>query len=120
MWKGEIGDKMYISLCGRLGIYLGNTPEILAKNPIAILNPFAVVGDKALKYEGDVRSATVMCLDEEPTTCLTLTKEHYQKLFMRQAIYDKILAFDFLFKCVTELFSHWTKSKIMILNEFME
>ena len=90
MWKGEKGDKMYISLGGRLGIYLGNTPGILARDPIAILNPFAVVGDKALKYEGDVRSATVKCLDEGSTTCLTLTKEHYQKLFMKQAIYNKI------------------------------
>ena len=83
MRKGEKGDKMYISLEGKLGIYLSNSIEALEQNPIAILNPFAVVGDKALKYEGDVRSATVKCLDAGITTCLTLTKEHYQKLFFK-------------------------------------
>ena len=48
MRKGEKGDKMYISLRGRLGIYLGSSEEILTRDPIATLNAFAVVGDKAL------------------------------------------------------------------------
>ena len=90
MRKGEKGDKMYVSLRGRLGIYLGSSVEILKRDPIAILNAFAVVGDKALKHEGDVRSATVKCLDEGHTTCLSLAKEHYQKLFLKQATFDKI------------------------------
>lgn len=29
MWKGDPGDKMYTSIKGRMGIYLGTTQEVL-------------------------------------------------------------------------------------------
>ena len=86
MNKGEKGDKMYINIRGRLGIYLDSKKETLESDPIAVLKHFSTVGDKALKYEGDVRSATVKCIDPGKTWCLTLTKEHYKKLFFRYAI----------------------------------
>ena len=77
MWKGDVGDKMYISIQGKLGIYLGNDKETLLGDPIAIVPEFTAIGEKALKKNTDVRSATVMCLDYGETKCLTLDKKHY-------------------------------------------
>ena len=111
---------MYINLQGRLGIYLDNDAKTLESDPVAILKPFSAVGDKALKYESFVRSAAVKCLDPGITRCLRLTKEHYKNLFMRYAIQIKIRSFEFLVKCVDELFQKWNKAKIMDLNESME
>jgi len=78
MWKGDPGDKMYISIKGRMGIYLGITQEVLASQPIAIVPEYTALGEKALKNDDDVRTATVMTLDAGITECLTLDKLSYQ------------------------------------------
>jgi len=49
MWKGEIGDKMYISIKGKFGIYLDNTHECLLNDPIAIIQEYTAIGERALK-----------------------------------------------------------------------
>lgn len=80
MWKGEIGDKMYISIKGKFGIYLDVTNECLNNDPVAVVPEYTAIGERALKNKNDVRTATVMCLDPGHTYCLTLDKESYQTL----------------------------------------
>tara|TARA_B110000285_G_scaffold211316_1_gene253903 strand:+ start:1730 stop:2002 length:273 start_codon:yes stop_codon:yes gene_type:complete len=80
MWKGDIGDKMYISIQGRFGIFLDNTEECLLNDPVAIIPEYTAIGERALKNQNDVRTATVVCLDPGHTSCLTLDKQSYQTL----------------------------------------
>lgn len=117
MWKGDPGDKMYISIKGRMGIYLGVTQEVLTSQPIAIVPEYTALGEKALKNDDDVRTATVMCLDGGMTECLTLDKESYQSLVNRSILIAKGFRYAFLIQYYDELFATWTKTKILDLNE---
>lgn len=81
MRKGDIGDKMYVIIQGHLGVYMKKNPIIAVDSPVAILGEFHVVGERALKNDNDIRSASVTCLeDSQPCVCLSLGKEDYQKL----------------------------------------
>ena len=84
------------------------------------MNRFSVVGNKALNEDNNVRTATVKCMDEGKTACLTLKKEDYKKLVLRQIIINKYQSFEFMVKCVPELFIQWNKSKIMDMNDSVE
>ena len=77
MRMGDLGDKMYFSIRGRLGIFLSKEVE---GDPVAVIPEFSTVGERALKSEDDRRSATVVCLDAGVTHCLSLTKKDYQRL----------------------------------------
>ena len=77
MYKGEVGDKMYISIQGKFGIYLDSSKESLLNDPVTVIPEFTAIGERALKNKNDVRSATVVCLDRGETLCLTLDKESY-------------------------------------------
>ena len=111
---GDLGDKMYFSIRGRLGIYLSKEVE---GDPIAVIPEFSTVGERALKNEDDRRSATVVCLDAGITHCLSLTKKDYQKLVYRSHLVAKGVRFAFLVKNIDSLFANWTKAKILDLNE---
>jgi hypothetical protein len=80
MYKGDVGDKMYISIQGKFGIYLDVTTECLLNDPVAVIPEYTAIGERALKKDEDVRTATVMCLDPGQTLCLTLDKQSYQTL----------------------------------------
>ena len=49
MRKGDIGDKMYISIKGKFGIYLDNTNECLLGDPVATIPEYTAIGERALK-----------------------------------------------------------------------
>lgn len=117
MWQGDPGDKMYISIKGRMGIYLGVTEEVLSNQPIAIVPEYTALGEKAIKNDADVRTATVMCLDGGITECLTLDKESYRSLVDRSILIAKGIRYAFLIQHYEELFATWTKTKILDLNE---
>jgi CRP-like cAMP-binding protein len=72
MKKGDIGNEMYVSIKGRLGIYLEDFD--LKKQPAHIVEEFNVVGEKSLEYSNVPRNATVVCLDEDETICLEITR----------------------------------------------
>lgn len=114
MRMGDLGDKMYFSIRGRLGIYLSKEVE---GDPVAVIPEFSTVGERALKNEDDRRSATVVCLDAGITHCLSLTKKNYQKLVYRSHLVAKGVRFEFLVKNIESLFANWTKAKILDLNE---
>jgi len=40
MKKGEKGDRMYVSMQGKLGIYLDVKPNLLTDEPIAVLGEY--------------------------------------------------------------------------------
>ena len=63
MLKGDVGDKMYISIQGTFGVYLDKS-EFLQNDPVAVIPEYTAIGERALKNQNDVRTATVMCLDE--------------------------------------------------------
>jgi CRP-like cAMP-binding protein len=77
MKKGEEGDKMYISFQGRLGVYLKDNFE---EEPIAWIQPFKAVGERALEKQGDRRTATIIAMDPGETICLALNKEDFAEL----------------------------------------
>ena len=56
-------------------------------------------------------------MDPGETICLALEKKDFQELVMRQLVLEKGKRFTFLVKNVTEIFSSWTKAKILGLNE---
>ena len=117
MRKGDIGDKMYISVKGRLGIFMSRKVDE-SKVPVAILPEMTAVGDRALRQDLDEkRSATVICIDEDETICLSLTKEDYQQLLGRQIIVAKGFRYTFLVKFLTEIFGEWSKAKILDIND---
>lgn len=80
MRKGEVGDRLFISIKGQLGVYVNDSPEDLKKDPIALIKEFRVVGERSLKYPQERRNATVVCMDRNDTICITLTREDYKKL----------------------------------------
>lgn len=129
MRMGDLGDKMYFSIRGRLGIFLSKEVE---GDPVAVIPEFSTVGERALKNEDDRRSATVVCLDAGVTHCLSLTKKDYQRLVyvstfisnlhcfhfnQRSHLVAKGVRFAFLVKDIDSLFANWTKAKILDLNE---
>ena len=79
--------------------------------------PFKAVGERALEKQGDLRTASIIAMDPGETICLALEKKDFQELVMRQLVLEKGKRFTFLVKNVTEIFSSWTKAKILGLNE---
>jgi CRP-like cAMP-binding protein len=71
MKKGDLGDKMYISFQGSLGVYLNDN---LDEHPIALIAPFKTVGERALERDGDRRTATIVAMDSGETITLALEK----------------------------------------------
>ena len=81
MHKGDLGDKMYVILRGQLGVYMKKNPIIKVDSPVAVLGQYHVVGERALKTDKDIRSASVAALEEGgKCICLSLGKQDYQKL----------------------------------------
>lgn len=76
MRKGDKGDKMYFSIIGKLGIFFEQYP-LYTNEPVTVLHPFKVVGERAIKNAVDRRSATVICLDNGETVCMSLMKDDY-------------------------------------------
>lgn len=77
MRKGDIGDNMYISIQGKLGVYLKDNFET---DPIAIIPTFKAMGERALEKPNDTRTATIIAMDEGETICLALNKEDFVDL----------------------------------------
>jgi signal-transduction protein with cAMP-binding, CBS, and nucleotidyltransferase domain len=104
MRKGEPGDRMYVLIKGRLGIYIDDSPYGLASDPIAVIEKFKAVGERALKHKDDRRSATVMCLDVGETVCLTLEKDDYKKLvYVSDPFFIEFYRDKYKFQKVTDL-----------------
>ena len=78
MRKGEIGNEMYVSIKGKLGVYLENFD--IKKRPAHIVEEFNVVGEKSLEYSNVPRNATIICLDPEDTICLEITRQDYKRI----------------------------------------
>ena len=78
MRKGEIGNEMYVSIQGKLAIYLEEYDK--NKQPAHIVEEFNVVGEKSLEYSNVPRNATVVCLDEGDTICLEITRKDYKRI----------------------------------------
>jgi len=116
MRKGDLGDKMYISVKGSLGVFIRRKVEPNSV-PVAIISEFTAVGDRALRSDDEKRNATMMCLDEGETICLSLTKKDYNQLLNRQVIISKGFRYTFLVKFLTEIFSSWSKAKILDIND---
>lgn len=115
--KGEVGDRLYVSVQGVLGLYLNDSPKDLKKDPAALIKEFAVVGEKSLKYPKEKRNATVVCMDHHETVCITMARHDFKKLINRQTLIAARKRFQFLSKHVPELFDSWSRAKIMELNE---
>ena len=116
MTKGQVGDKMYVTIQGRVAIYL-KVHATMQDSPVAILPDHSAVGDKALTNDNDKRSATVIAIDKGDTICLTLEKDDFKRLMQRQMILSKGVRFTFIVKFLNEIFHDWTKAKIMDINE---
>lgn len=78
MRKGDEGDRMYISFQGSLGIYLKND---FSEDPVAIVQPYRAVGERALEKQGDLRTATIVAMED--CICLALEKKDFQDLVAR-------------------------------------
>ena len=48
MLKGDVGDKMYISIQGTFGVYLDKS-EFLQNDPVAVIPEYTAIGERALK-----------------------------------------------------------------------
>jgi CRP-like cAMP-binding protein len=77
MKKGDLGDNMYISFQGTLGVYLNDNLE---ESPIALIQPFKCVGERALERDGDRRTATIVAMDPGETITLALEKKDFYTL----------------------------------------
>ena len=71
---------MYVSVKGRLGVYIQDSPSDLIKQPAHIVDVYKVVGDKSLEHANMPRNATVTCLDEDETICLVINRKDYKKI----------------------------------------
>ena len=67
MFKGDIGDCMFVVLFGEVGVYFDDDALICTLK----LNENKTFGDRALQHD-DVRTATVIALKD--TICLSLNK----------------------------------------------
>ena len=106
MRKGDPGDRMYVLIKGKLGIYIDDSPSGLMRDPIAVVEKYKAVGERALKHKDDRRSATVMCLDVGETICLALEKDDYRKLVYVSIIFKFIFDSDkYKFKKVIDSLS---------------
>ena len=114
MTKGEKGDRMYISVQGKLAVYTKRKVTNESR-PVAILEEFTAVGERALRSENEQRTATVVCLED--TTTLSLDKRTFDKLLGRQIIVAKGFRYTFLVKFLGEIFSEWSKAKILDVND---
>ena len=44
MRKGDVGDRLYFSVKGQLGVYVNDSPEGMAQAPTTLLKEFQVFG----------------------------------------------------------------------------
>lgn len=78
--KGEVNDRLFISLKGKLGVYISDTPEALEKPPNSVVDEFTVIGERSLEFPNQRKIANVACIDKEETLCITITRNDYKKL----------------------------------------
>ena len=78
MRKGAVGDRMYVSIKGRLGIFISDYYD--ARVPDLIVGEYKPVGDASLKNLGDRRSATVTAVDPGETILISLDRENFMKI----------------------------------------
>jgi len=64
MRMGDVGDRMYISVQGHLGIWLSPYPNLKNDKPVGTKHEFEAVGELALTNDHDRRKATVACIDD--------------------------------------------------------
>ena len=112
MRKGELGDRMFVSIQGDLGIYIQDYKR--SKKPDVVVQRFNAVGEKALMEEGDCRSATVTALRNE-TICLCMHRDDYVKLirYRKYALKEKSLGYFLQYP----LLRKWPRTKVVVLND---
>ena len=76
--EGEVGDRLYLLLSGTMHVYVERDGNIISYSR---LQPGECFGEMALVEEAP-RSATVRA--EEPSVCLTLSKQEFLDLMSRQ------------------------------------
>ena len=75
MKKGDIGDRMFVSIKGSLGVYIQDyNPGQL---PDALIKEYKVVGEKSLEMKNDTRNATIVSMEKKGALCLSLDRDTY-------------------------------------------
>jgi uncharacterized protein YnzC (UPF0291/DUF896 family) len=78
--KGEVNDRLFVSLKGKLGVYRDDAPGALDKPPSSVVDEFTVIGERSLELPNQRKIATVACIDPEETLCITITRNDYRQL----------------------------------------
>lgn len=113
MRKGDLGDRVFVSLRGNFGIYIKEYEP--GRAPDVVVNEFNAVGEKALMEEGDRRSATVTAVDPDKTICLSMDKTAYGKLIRYRKMTQKEQRLDFML--AYPLFRKWPRTRLVVIND---
>ena len=118
MKRGDIGDRMFVSIKGSLGVYIADYhPGLL---PDALIKEYKVVGERSLEMKNDTRNATIVAMEKKGALCLSLDRDSYSQLIKNKNIADKEKRFKFLTTFCTEVFKEYNPIKIREINdEFM-
>lgn len=116
MKKGEIGDKMFVSIRGTLGIYF-NEHFQTDEPPNVLVKEYKVVGERSLEMKGETRNASVVAMDKKGALCLSLDRDNYQKLINSKNRIDREKRYKFLVTFVSDLFKEYNPTKIRDIND---